>query len=91
MPRYTRDESVALRKGGEQIAADSTSDPDFDDIPPDWYETSKTVLPAGKRLTSLRLDPAVLDWFRSQGPGYQTRINTVLANYVRHKQAQLKR
>jgi len=27
---------------------------------------------------SLRVDQQVLEWFNAQGPGYQTRINTVL-------------
>ena len=31
-----------------------------------------------KTSISLRLDQDVLDWFKSQGPGYQTRINAVL-------------
>lgn len=31
-----------------------------------------------KSLVSLRLDRDVLEWFKAQGPGYQTRINQVL-------------
>ena len=31
-----------------------------------------------KALVSLRVDQDVLDWFKAQGPGYQTRINAVL-------------
>jgi uncharacterized protein (DUF4415 family) len=31
-----------------------------------------------KSLVSLRVDQDVLAWFKAQGPGYQTRINTVL-------------
>lgn len=31
-----------------------------------------------KASISLRLDADVVDWFRSQGPGYQTRMNAVL-------------
>jgi uncharacterized protein (DUF4415 family) len=31
-----------------------------------------------KTSISLRVDQDVLEWFKSQGPGYQTRINTVL-------------
>ena len=34
-------------------------------------------LPA-KSSISLRVDRDVLEWFKAQGPGYQTRINTVL-------------
>ena len=35
-----------------------------------------------KAAISLRVDPEVLDWFRVQGPGYQTRINAVLRAYM---------
>jgi uncharacterized protein (DUF4415 family) len=32
----------------------------------------------GKTSISLRLDTDVLEWYKAQGPGYQTRINSVL-------------
>ena len=31
-----------------------------------------------KASISLRVDQDVLEWFKAQGPGYQTRINIVL-------------
>jgi uncharacterized protein (DUF4415 family) len=31
-----------------------------------------------KALVSLRLDQDVLEWFKAQGAGYQTRMNAVL-------------
>ncbi|KAB2896282.1 MAG: BrnA antitoxin family protein [Dokdonella sp.] len=31
-----------------------------------------------KSAVSLRIDQDVLEWFKTQGPGYQTRINAVL-------------
>lgn len=31
-----------------------------------------------KAAISLRLEQDVLEWFKAQGPGYQTRINAVL-------------
>ena len=34
-----------------------------------------------KASISLRLDSDVLEWFKSTGPGYQTRINAVLRAY----------
>jgi uncharacterized protein (DUF4415 family) len=34
-------------------------------------------LPA-KTSVSLRIDADVLEWFKAQGPGYQTRMNAVL-------------
>jgi uncharacterized protein (DUF4415 family) len=39
----------------------------------------KGLKPApSKSLVSLRVDQDVLEWFKSQGAGYQTRINAVL-------------
>jgi uncharacterized protein (DUF4415 family) len=35
-----------------------------------------------KAAISLRLDADVLDWFKAQGAGYQTRINAVLRAYM---------
>jgi len=34
-----------------------------------------------KASISLRIDADVLDWFKEQGAGYQTRINAVLRAY----------
>lgn len=34
-----------------------------------------------KRPISLRVDPDVLEWFRAQGGGWQTRMNAVLKAY----------
>ena len=31
---------------------------------------------------ALRVDAEVLDWFKSKGPGYQTRMNRVLRNVM---------
>lgn len=33
---------------------------------------------SSKAAVSLRVDQDVLAWFKAQGPGYQTRINSVL-------------
>jgi uncharacterized protein (DUF4415 family) len=35
-----------------------------------------------KTQMTLRLDRDVLDWFKSQGRGYQTRINALLRAYM---------
>ncbi len=45
------------------------------------------VLPeqARKKLISLRVDPDVLEFFKAQGPGYQTRMNAVLQAYMQVK------
>lgn len=70
-------------KTEEELERDIASDPDFAGVPEDWIESAEAVMPTPKRLISLRLDNDVVDWFKSQGPGYQTRINAVLRAFVR--------
>ena len=36
-----------------------------------------------KRSLTLRLDADVLDWFKRQGQGYQTRINEALREHMK--------
>ena len=35
-----------------------------------------------KALLSLRIDADVVEWFRKQGPGYQSRMNALLRAYM---------
>ena len=37
---------------------------------------------ARKKLLTLRIDSDVVEWYRSQGSGYQTRINALLRAYM---------
>ena len=39
-----------------------------------------------KKQVTLRLDADVLAWFKAQGPGYQTRINALLREFMRAHQ-----
>ncbi len=63
---------------------------DYSDIPEtdeDFWKKAKLVVPEKKSRISIRLDNEVLEWFKSQGKGYQTRINTVLKSYMNaHRQ-----
>ena len=39
-----------------------------------------------KEPVTVRLDPEIVEFFRSRGPGWQTRMNAALAEYVkRHR------
>lgn len=38
--------------------------------------------PPTKQQITIRLDEDVLQWFRAQGHGYQTRINSLLRAYM---------
>jgi uncharacterized protein (DUF4415 family) len=54
---------------------------DEDDIAVDWTK-AELVVPRHKTAISVRLDTDVLDFFRAQGKGYQSRINAVLRAYM---------
>ena len=54
----------------------------FADLPPDFWAEAKVVLPPPKQAVSIRVDQDVLEWFKHQGPRYQTRMNAVLRSYM---------
>ena len=63
----------------------SDSDIDTSDIPPldaDFFKHAELRMPPKKKSVTVRLDADVLEWFRKQGKGYQTRINAVLRTYM---------
>ena len=65
-------------------------DIDVTDIPPldeAFFKNAVLRLPENKRAVSLRLDADVLDWFKRQGQGYQTKINAILRLYMQAKKA----
>ncbi len=71
-----------------EIEANAAADADN----PPWTDAelaaAALVLPAedAKVPVSIRLDAEVLDYFKSAGRGYQSRINAVLLGYVRSQQ-----
>ena len=67
----------------EEIEDNARSDPDSMLLEDCDMSTLEVVLPKGKEAISLRVDPEVMRFFRSQGPGYQTRMNAVLRAYVK--------
>lgn len=54
--------------------------PELDDA---FFKNAKVVIPRHKDSVTLRLDHDVLEWFKKQGRGYQTKINAVLKTFVR--------
>jgi uncharacterized protein (DUF4415 family) len=46
-----------------------------------WEKARVVTTPQRKVHTGIRLDADVLVWFRSQGKGWQTRMNAVLRSY----------
>lgn len=69
----------------DELAAMPDEDIDYSDAPEldeaFWQRARVLVPPAPKQQLTLRVDGDVLDWFRAQGRGYQTRMNAVLRAY----------
>ena len=73
----------------ERLARMSDKEIDTTDVPevtPEQFARAivrrglKPIEP--KTQITLRVDSDVLEWFRQQGPGYQTRINALLRAYM---------
>ena len=59
---------------------------DFSDIPElgeEFWKNATIVEPDRTQLVTLRVKKSVLDAFKAQGKGYQTRMNAVLETYSR--------
>src|SRR4051794_28920065 len=67
----------------EEIEASIANDPDWSD---DWnWGEAVLIIPPKKQAISIRVDRDVLDFFKSEGTGYQRRMNAVLRSYMEHK------
>ena len=58
------------------------SPPELANLPADFFDEVRVVRPVAKEAISLRVDRSVLEFFRKEGAGYQSRMNEVLRRYV---------
>ncbi|OPH35694.1 BrnA antitoxin family protein [Moraxella atlantae] len=75
-PELTEEAKARLAKLNE-------ADIDYSDIPPLTQEfwanaVSNPLYKPTKQIATVRLDSDVLLWLKSQGKGYQTRMNSIL-------------
>ncbi|HEX9423985.1 MAG TPA: BrnA antitoxin family protein [Pyrinomonadaceae bacterium] len=91
--RSTTKKSETDQTDWKRIDAMKDEDIDFSDIPeitPEMFARAVRrrnfePIPRKRQLT-LRVDSDVIDWYKKQGPGYQTRINSLLRAYMKeHK------
>jgi uncharacterized protein (DUF4415 family) len=66
---------------------EATSPPELANLPASFWDGATLVPPVIKQAISLRVDPDVLEWFRGQGPRYQSRMNAVLRTYMTQMRA----
>ena len=86
VPLRGRADLARLRQMTER-EIERTSPLELADLPADFWADAEVVVAPLKQAISLRVDQDVLEWFREQGPRYQTRINAVLRTYVSRAKA----
>ena len=67
----------------EEIAQAITEDSDTFEPEPEWLQRAMVLRPGQPKLrVTAYFDQEVVEWFRAQGRGYQTRMNAVLRAYM---------
>lgn len=79
---YTEADMAEVRDNPEWTAEDFKKARPFSELFPELSDRlrrrrGKQKAPTKKQV-SLRIDPDVLEWYKSSGPGWQGRINDVL-------------
>jgi uncharacterized protein (DUF4415 family) len=69
------------RVSNEEIERQADDDPEERDW--DWASAS-LELPKPKVGIHIKLDADIIDFFKKEGSGYQTRINAALKSFVKH-------
>jgi len=75
-PRNVPEMTAAQLKRMDEMPIDYSDIPELTD---DFFKNAKVVnWPPAKAQLTIRLDADVLAWLKSNGRGYQTRINRIL-------------
>ncbi len=69
----------------DSIPDESIDTSDIPELEDNFWEKAKLVEPIVKKAISLRVDSDLLEWFKNQGKGYQSLMNSVLRSYVEHQ------
>jgi uncharacterized protein (DUF4415 family) len=70
----------AMRASGE-IVPPRDDAPEYD-MPDEFWDNAVLQPPLVKSTISMRVDPDILEFFKSQGAGHLTRMHAVLRAYV---------
>jgi uncharacterized protein (DUF4415 family) len=70
-----------------KITAAIAADPDWAEFEPIDWGKAEVVVPPKKQAISIRLDQDLIEFFKTQGPGYQRRINAVLRSFMKERKS----
>jgi uncharacterized protein (DUF4415 family) len=69
----------------QRKSAEKPSEEEKQDVAKQW-SNADLVVPDGKTRMTVRFDSDVVEWFKSYGPRYQTRMNAVLRQFMMKQQ-----
>lgn len=83
--KFKKELSLEEMAALQDTAIDTTDIPELGD---EFFKNARLVMPHAKKQVTMRIDEDVIEWFKTQGKGYQTRMNSVLKAYMQtHKRA----
>ncbi|MCB1884892.1 MAG: BrnA antitoxin family protein [Geminicoccaceae bacterium] len=66
----------------EEAVCRRHADPEAPRPYPGWEKAAPAHMPRPKDRLTLRVDADVVEWFKRQGQGYQTRMNAALRAFM---------
>lgn len=87
--------SISIKSQTDFERLDKMKDEDIDlndapEITPEMFAKAvvrRGLKPRTKKQVTLRIDSDVLEWYKKQGRGYQTKINLLLRAYMNEHQS----
>lgn len=76
-PPLSKDELAELASMPDEDI-DTSDIPELDD---EFWKNARVRFPGGKERLTVRFDEDMVQWFRGQGRGYQTKMNAVLRSF----------
>ena len=78
--RHSLSQVRTMRDRGEDKT--SPDAPEAESLGAEFWKSARVVMPSGKTSVHLRLDSDIVEWFKANGKGHLTRMNSVLRAYV---------
>ena len=78
--RHSLSQVRTMRERGEDKTRPDA--PEAESLGAEFWKSARVVMPSGKTSVHLRLDSDIVEWFKANGKGHLTRMNSVLRAYV---------
>lgn len=79
--QYSPDDLKRIKDKGDYVP--TRKDAPAYAVDEEFWDTAHVVMPPPHKVhTGIRFDADMLDWFKSQGKGWQTRMNAILRSYM---------